>query len=346
MNIIGIDGSNIVLVLLVVLILLLLFKGISKVGDGTTRIVERLGKRHKILYPGINIIVPFLDTEKKITQPIETYVDNGATPYSLVRKNRDISMAEHRMDPPVLSLIAKDNNTINVNAVAYFRIVDPMRIVYDVDQFAETLKSLVETTLRQEVGKLDSDAVISSREQISSALRTSLQEASTNWGVSIIRVEIEDISFSADVQQQLAKAREQELIRRAQIVAAREEAEKEVIIAEGKRKAAELVAEGDKQATILRAQGAFEEAKLAAEASFLEEARKAEGEAQGYAAIVKALSGKGDAIVALEALKSQEKVAEALGQSDSSLIIPNEAAGLFGAFSSVIKALDASKAKK
>lgn len=338
-----ISGSNIVLILLVLLITLMLFKGIRKVSDGTTRIVERLGKRHKVLYPGINIIVPFIDTEKTISQPIETFLDNGEQQYSLVRKNRDISMAEHRMDPPLLSLIAKDNNTINVNAVAYFRIVDPMRIVYDVDQFSETLKSLVETTLRQEVGKLDSDEVISAREQIGAALRVSLQEASTNWGVSIIRVEIEDISFSGDVQQQLAKAREQELIRRAQIVAAREEADREVIIAEGKRKAAELVAEGEKKATILRAEGAFEEAKLAAEASFLEESRKAEGEAQGFAAIVKALSGKSDAVVALEALKSQEKVAEALGKSDSSLIIPNEAAGLFGAFSSVIKALDSSK---
>ena len=338
-----ISASNIFLILLLLFALLLIFKGIRKVSDGTTRIVERLGKRHRILYPGINVIIPFLDTEKTIPHPIETYLENGNQLYSLVRKKREISMAEHRMDPPELSLIAKDNNTINVNAVAYFRVIDPMRLVYDVDQFAQTLKSLVETTLRQEVGKLDSDAVISSREQISTSLRTVLQEASTTWGVSIIRVEIEDISFSEDVQQQLASARQQELIRRAQVIAAREEADKEVIIAEGKRKAAELVAEGEKQAIILKAQGEFEEAKLAAEARFLEESREAEGVAQGYAAIVKALAGKGEAIVALEALKSQEKVAESLGNSENSLIIPNETAGLFGAFSSVLKAWESTK---
>jgi len=331
------DGSTITLILLLILAFIIAGKAIIITPDGNARVIERLGKRNKVLYPGIGFIIPFLDKIKKQGFSIQTYLENGERKIPLNNKKGDISLAENRMDPPTLTLIAKDNSEVFVNSVAYFRINEPMKVVYDVSHFAETFKSMVETTLRQEVGKLDGDTLISSRERLSEALRNALQEASTNWGVTIMRVEIEEITFDPEIQRKLSEAREAELIRRAEVVAAQQQADKEVIIAEGKRKAAELEAEGERKAQILRAEGAFEEAKLLAESKFLEQSREQEGIAQGYAAIVKSLASKSDAIVALEALKSQEKVAEAIGKSNNSLIIPNEAAGLFGALASFNK---------
>jgi len=340
--------------LLFIFAIVSLNKALFVVPDGRSLIIERLGKRNKVLLPGVNVIIPFLDKPKKNNLNIETILENGGRREKLYDNKGFISMAEHRMDPPILNLIAKDNSEINVNAVAYFRVIEPFKIVYDIANFADSFVSLVETTLRQEVAKLDSDTIISSRDVIGERLRSSLQEAGSNWGISIIRVEIEEITFDDDVSEQLSEARKQELIRRAEVVLAQQQADKLVIDAEGQKKsalliaqgekeAAILVAEGEKQAQILRAQGSFEEQKLQAEAKYLLESKEQEGVAAGYSAIVKALSSKSDAIVQLEALKAQANVAKSLGQSQNSLIIPAEAAGLIGAISTLTKSLSVNK---
>ena len=120
------------------------------------------------------------------------------------------------------------------------------------------------------------------------------------------------------------------------------EAEKKakVLQAEGERQAEITRAEGEKQAQILRAEGLFEEQRLQAEAQFLLQSREQEGVAKGYSAIVEAISANSDAVIALEQVKAQIKVAESLGNSCNSLIIPAEAAGLFGAVSAAIKSFE------
>jgi regulator of protease activity HflC (stomatin/prohibitin superfamily) len=229
-----------------------------------------------------------------------------------------------------------------------------MKVVYDVAGLADTFISMVETTLRQEVGKLDGDTIVTSREFLSERLRNALQQASSNWGILIIRVEIEDINFDREVTDSLSKARQQELVRRAQLVAAQAAAEQEVLKAEAEKKAeilraeglklAEIAkAEGERQAQILRAQGKFEEEKLKAEGQFLLQSREQEGLAKGYAAVVASLEGNSQVVIALEALKAQAKVAESLGSSSNSLIVPSDTAGLLGAFGATLKALEFSK---
>ena len=349
MSPIDIDAKTITWILLCALLLLIFLKGVVTVGDGYTRVVERLGRRARILRPGINVIIPFLEKIKKDGFDIETTVENGAKNISLVvKKSGDISMREHRMDPATLKLLCRDNSEVHINPVAYFRIEDPMRTVYDVSDFKSTFKSMIETTLRQEIGKFDGDTIVTSREVLSENLRRVLQEAGSAWGIKILRVEIEDIGFDKEVTEKLSMARRQELIRRQDLVSARAKADKEILEAEadkkalilraeGEREAAIKKAEGEKQAQILKAQGDFEQQKLEAEAKFLLAAREQEGLAQGYAAIAQSLSANPQAVISLEALRAQQKIAESLGQSTNALIVPTETVGLFGAAAVAIK---------
>jgi regulator of protease activity HflC (stomatin/prohibitin superfamily) len=331
------DGQLATLVLVVVLLLLFIFTGIKRVDEGHAKIVERLGRRHKVIRPGINVIIPILDKIRTEGINLETTLEKKRIPLS---SKKGISIAEHRMDPPEQLLMAKDNSQVKVDSVVYFRIIDPIKIVYDVNDFAGSFESLIQTTLRQEVGKYDGDTIITSRETLSDALKTALLDASRAWGITVLRVEIENIGFDEKVDKALSEAREEELKRRADLVAEKAKAEQDILMAEAERKAEILKAEGVKQALILEAQGQFEKEKLEAEAAFLKASREQEGVAQGFAAISKAMKENPDAIVALEALKAQAKVAESLGKSDNAMIIPAETAGLFGAIGSIAKVLD------
>jgi regulator of protease activity HflC (stomatin/prohibitin superfamily) len=329
---------------------LLIFLGLQIVPDGHGRIVERLGRRHRVLMPGINIIIPVLDRIKKRGfDQLSVMVKGGAEPSNKLWNPRgDISLAEQRMDPKEERYLAKDNSEIWVDSVAYFRLDDPMKAVYDVAAFEATFVSLIETTLRQEVGRQDGDTIITSRDTMSENLRSALQEASTNWGIHVLRVEIENIRFNTEVARKLSEAREQELLRRAELVEKKAVAEQQILLAdaekksiilkaEGEREAAIKTAEGTKEAQILVAQGEFEKDKLEAEGQYLAKSREKEGEAKGFAAITAALEKDPNAIVALETLRAQERVAESLGQSNNTLIVPSETAGLFGAAASIAK---------
>lgn len=346
-----VDPQFLTILLLAFLFVLIIAFGIQKVPDGNARVVERLGRRHRTIGPGISFIIPFLDNIKKRGVLLETYLENGSRKLSLLDKNGNISIAENRMDPRELKLLGKDNSEIFIDSVAYFKISDPMKAVYDISSLSDSFLSLVETTLRQEVGKLDGDTVVTSRDVLSDRLRAALQAAATNWGVTVFRIEIENIRFDDEVSKKLSDARKEELVRRAEVVTAQAIADQKVIAAEAEKKARILKAEGEKQAEIakaegekeamiLKAQGQFEDQRLQAEAQFLLQSREQEGIAKGYAAIVEALSTNSDAVIALEQVKAQIKVAESLGNSGNALIIPAEAAGLFGAVSTAIKSFE------
>ena len=170
--------------------------------------------------------------------------------------------------------------------------------------FEESFETLIETTLRQEVGKYDGDSIVTSRDTLGDALKQGLMEAAKNWGIEVKRVEIEDLSFDEEVTRSLSDARQEELKRRAELVAKKADAEQLTLEAEAKRKAAILEAEGVAEAMRLKAQGDFDAKKLEAEANFccsLESKR----ERSGYAAIAKSLKENPEAIVALEGLKAR-----------------------------------------
>ena len=349
-NEIALNGQSITIILLTLLAIIFVMKGIQKVPDGRARVVERLGRRHKILKPGLGFIVPFLDKVKKDGLNIYTFRDGNTI--NLVEKQGNIIMAETRLDPPAKRMIAKDNSEVDVDIIGFFRIVEPAKTVYDVDNVYESLQSLMETTLRQEVGKLDSDTLIASRDILSETLRNNVTEACTSWGIQVSRIEIESIEFTSEIQEKLAEARREELIRRGQVIEAQAKRDMDVLEAEGEKKSrvlkAEgiresqiLEAEGKKQEEILIAQGQFEKAKLEAEGQFLRESREREGIAQGYEAINKALKQKPEAVIALEVIEAQKDVAKSIGESQNTLILPAETAGLFGAIGSITKGMSA-----
>jgi len=344
------SGQPVVIILLIILAIIFIIKGIQKVPDGRSRVVERLGRRHKILKPGLGFIVPFLDQVKKDGLNIFTFRDGKMI--NLVERKGDIVMSETRLDPPPKEMIAKDNSEVNVDIIGFFRITEPAKTVYDVDNVYESLQSLMETTLRQEVGKLDSDTLIASRDILSEKLRNNVTEAAISWGIQVTRIEIESIEFAGPIQEKLAEARREELIRRAQVIEAQAKRDMEVLVAEGEkasrvlkaegiRESQILEAEGKKQEEILIAQGEFEKAKLEAEGAFLRESREREGTAQGYDAINKALKEKPEAVIALETLDAQKNVAKSIGESQNALILPAETAGLFGAIGSITKGMSA-----
>ena len=334
------DSAFVLYGVMALLVLVLLLKGIKVVPEGRAKIVERLGRRNKTIYPGINIIIPFVDRVKLIKEGVTTKV--RGTSISLV-DNGAIILAEQRMDPVSKLLLAKDNSQINVDPIVYFRVTDPARLVYDVQDFEEAFETLIETTLRQEVGKYDGDSIVTSRDTLGDALKQGIMEAAKTWGIEVKRVEIEDLSFDEEVTRSLSDARQEELKRRAELVAKKADAEQLTLEAEAKRKAAILEAEGVAEAMRLKAQGEFDAKKLEAEANFLLQSREQEGIAQGYAAIAKSLKENPEAIVALEGLKAQAKIAESIGQSQNALIVPSETAGLFGAVASLAKGYEAIK---
>ena len=336
-NVIG-TGSVIFILAIIILAVIFAFMGIKKVNESRVMIVERLGKYHKQLSPGINFIIPGLD---KIKTNINLYTTNvkydkehteeitdaGERDVSRTRiyeqvnlaPNGQINMAEHVLDPPELDAITSDNAIVHPDLIMYFLIVEPQKAVYNVANLNNSMMELLNTLLRQEVGKLDSDAILTSRETIGIACKEYLEKACEPWGVRVTRVEIQAIEFSRDVQKKLTEAREAELTRRAQIVEAKEKRDKEILEAEGSKQAqilkAEgikasdvLKAEGEKKQQVLVAEGKFEKDKLEAEGKFLLSSREEEGKAKGVAAMAAALQKNPEGIVALKALEAQMTV--------------------------------------
>ena len=306
-----------------VVVLYVVIKGFTVVDEATIKIVERLGKYNRVLTPGVNFLLPFIESIKKPYINTFDTVDGQTEMRALVHRGA-IPTYEIMLDPPEIDAISRDNAVIYPDSILYFRIIDPVKAVYEIEDLGMALYKLLETTLRQSIGTMDSDEIIKGREKIGASVKSALEEASAAWGTQITRVEIEEIRFNKEVTQALSDQRAAELKGRAQVI----EAERE------------------KEAVILAAEAKFEEERLAAEADFLAESRGLEGQAKGAAAIAKALEKAPDAYVALQALEAQKDVADAIGKSENSLIIPQETAGLAGAIKSIEKILDLHVKKK
>jgi len=303
--------------------LLVVWLSVVRVSEGTVKLVERFGRYHRTLHPGINFVVPGLDMIKR-NFSLYTVVRSGADKKYLVSPDGSIGTAEEMLDPPEFHAIAKDNSVVTPDLICCFRLVEPHKAVYRIGNLCEAMLQLLETTLRQEIGKLDSDALIVSRDSVGTNIQRHLEQASEAWGAKILRVEIQEIRFSTDVQQNLSKAREAELSRRAVVVTAAQDRDTEILLAEGK-----------KQAAVLIAQGEYEAAKLRAEGDYLLASRRLQGEAEGTKALAEALRHNPEVMVAIKALEAQKCVAESLGKSSNTLIIPAEMAGLLGAIGAV-----------
>ena len=296
------------LIILLVIIVIIAFNTIKIVKQAEVYVIERLGRYHKIADAGLTIIIPFIDHVRSV-----------------------VSLKQQTMDIPPQGVITKDNVTITIDTVVFYKITDPAKAVYEIQSLKRGIEYLAITTIRDIVGKMDLDATFSSRDTINDELRLILDEATDQWGCKIDRVEIKDITPPADIRDAMEKQMNAERNKRALILQAQGERESAILQAEGKKEAAILQAEADKEAQIRRAAGEAEAIKKVAEA-------KAQEVALVYAAMKEA--NPNEKIVQLKSLEALKEVAN--GDANK-IFIPFEATAALGSLGAVKEVLKESK---
>jgi len=236
---------------------------------------------------------------------------------------RTVDMREQVMDVPPQEVITKDNASVTVDAVIYFQVTDPFKVVYNVANFALAAIKLAQTNLRNIVGEMELDQTLTSRERINGQLRQVLDEATDKWGVKVVRVEIQKIEPPADITQSMSRQMKAEREKRAAILEAEGLKQSAILKAEGAKEAVVLAADGDKQSQILRAEGEAEAMKRIADA------KKYETE------VVFDAIHKGNPTADLIAIKYLESLAHMADGQATKIIVPVESAGLVGAVSGV-----------
>ncbi|RLU01558.1 SPFH domain-containing protein [Ketobacter sp.] len=205
---------------LFVLVLVTLAKGVRLVPQGYKWVVQRLGKYHSTLAPGLNIIIPFIDS----------------VAYKVTTK--DIVL-----DIPSQEVITRDNAVIIANAVAYINIISPEKAVYGVEDYRIAIQTLVQTTLRSIIGEMDLDDALSSRDKIKAHLKNSISDDISDWGITLKTVEIQDINPSGTMQSAMEEQAAAERARRATVTRADGDKQAAILEAEGRLEASRRDAE-------------------------------------------------------------------------------------------------------
>lgn len=227
--------SLIPVVAIVILVIVTIALGVRTVPQGRKDVVQRLGKYHKTLTPGLNFIIPYVDT----------------VAYKVTTK--DIVL-----DIPSQDVITQDNAVIIANAVAYINIVSPEKAVYGVENYIIAIQNLIQTSLRSIVGEMSLDDALSSRDQIKAKLKMSISDDISDWGIVLKTVEIQDINPSPTMQKAMEEQAAAERQRRAAVTKAEGEKQAAVLEAEGRLEASKR----DAEATIVLADASARAIKL------------------------------------------------------------------------------------
>jgi len=217
----------IVVAVFVILVLITITLGVRIVPQGTKHVVQRLGKYHKTLGPGLNIIFPYLD---RVAYKVTT---------------KDIVL-----DIPSQDVITRDNAVIIANAVAYINIISPEKSVYGVEDYRIAIQTLVQTSLRSIIGEMDLDDALSSRDQIKAKLKNSISDDIADWGITLKTVEIQDINPSQTMQKAMEEQAAAERQRRATVTSAEGEKSAAILQADGRLEASKR----DAQAQVVLAE--------------------------------------------------------------------------------------------
>jgi len=297
------------IVALVILFVAIVFvvQSVKVVPQQNAWVVERLGKYHGTLTPGLNILVPFVDR--------------------LAYKH---SLKEIPLDVPSQVCITRDNTQLTVDGILYFQVTDAMRASYGSSNYIIAITQLAQTTLRSVIGRMELDRTFEERDVINSSVVQALDEAALNWGVKVLRYEIKDLTPPAEILRSMQAQITAEREKRALIAASEGRRQEQINIATGEREAAIARSEGEKQAEINKAQGEAAAILAVAEAS-----------ADAIRQIASAIQqpGGGDAVQ----LKVAEKAVEAfsqLAQKNNTMIVPanmSEVSGLIGTAMALIK---------
>jgi regulator of protease activity HflC (stomatin/prohibitin superfamily) len=313
-----IDSGTIVALALAGFIFLLVIRGIRIVPQAQVMLIERLGRFHRVAESGLNFVVPILDA-------VRPFKGDGGY-------RRSIDLREQVMDFPPQPVITRDNVTMRVDSVIYFRIIEPRRAMYEIEDLPTAIRQLAVTNLRNIMGELDLDQTLTSRDVVNGRLQRTLDEATDVWGVKITRVELKNINPPEEIENAMSRQMKAERERRAAVTEAEGRRTAQILGAEGERDAAIAEAEGRRQAAILDAHGQAEAiiavAKARAEAVRLEFASIHEGRATPE-------------VISLRYVEALKHIAEGPG---SKVFLPYEASALVAGIGSVVEAVQGTRA--
>ncbi|WP_372763253.1 SPFH domain-containing protein [Pseudoalteromonas sp.] len=270
---------------LLIFVLVLLKSSIKFVPQNRAWLIERFGKYQSTKEAGLNFIIPFID-----------------------RIAADRSLKEQAQDVPSQSAITKDNISLTVDGVLYFRVLDPYKATYGVDDYIFAVTQLSQTTMRSELGKMELDKTFEERDVLNTNIVTSINQAAEPWGIQVLRYEIKDIVPPQSVMEAMEAQMKAERVKRAQILESEGDRQANINVAEGRKQAQVLGAEGEKAEQILRAEGEAKAiiAVAEAQAEALRKVGEAADTAQGQKAIQLDLASK--AIAAKEAIAKESSV--------------------------------------
>ena len=306
------------LILILIIVVIILLSWLVIVPQGSAFVVERLGKYKATWDAGVHFKIPLID-----------------------RIARKVLIKEQVADFAPQPVITKDNVTMMIDSVVYFKVLEPKLYAYGVENPIMAMENLTATTLRNIIGDLELDATLTSRENINSQMLATIDAATDPWGIKVTRVELKNIQPPAAIREAMEKQMKAEREKRAAILNAEGEKQAMILQAEGRKESMVLDAEAEKQATILRAEGMKEEERLKAEGHALAIKDVETAKSEGLIALRDA--GADEAVIKLKALEAFAKAAD--GQA-TKIIIPSEIASLAGLAEGVTQAVkDAPKDK-
>ncbi|HEX6658798.1 MAG TPA: SPFH domain-containing protein [Ilumatobacter sp.] len=273
-------------------------------------LVERLGRYKATKDPGLNLIVPFIETM------------------------RLVDMREQVVDVPPQEVITSDNVVVSVDAVVYYEATDPQRLVYNVADFFTALTKLAQTNLRNLIGDLELDKALTSRDTINTQLREVLDDATDKWGVKVVRVEIQRIDPPPDIVSAMHAQMRAERDRRATVTTAAGYREAAIARADGEQQSAVLAAEGRKQAAILDAEGEARAIELRAQADRTRLTMIGQGEGDAANARLSGIkSAEADqTVLTIEYLQALTRIGD--GRA-TKLVIPADFSALLGTVAAI-----------
>lgn len=301
----------IVTAVILLVILILVLSSIRIVNTGSVCVVERFGQFHKVLEPGWHFMIPFVD---------------------FVRKR--ISTKQQILDVPPQSVITKDNVKISVDNVIFYKVLSARDAVYNIEDYRSGIVYSATTNMRNIIGNMTLDEVLSGRDRINSDLLTIIDDVTDAYGIKILSIEIKNIVPPNEIQEAMEKQMKAERDKRATILVAEGQRQSQIEKAEGEKRAKILAAEADKEANIRRAEGLKESQLLEAEgkAKAIEEISIAEAEAirKVNSAIIE--SGTNETVIALKQVEALKEMA--MGPANK-LILPNETLSSLGSIAAI-----------
>lgn len=309
----SLSGGLVVAIVLIVIALIFAFKSINVIPQQTAWVIERLGKFHKVLNPGLNFIIPFID--------------------KVAYKH---SLKEIPLDTPSQVCITRDNTQLSVDGILYFQVTDPKLASYGTSNYIIAVTQLAQTTLRSVIGKMVLDETFEERDLINNQVVSAIDEAALNWGVKVLRYEIKDLTPPAVILQAMQRQITAEREKRAVISESEGKKQEQINLATGAREAAIAKSEGEKQSEINVAEGKAQATIAIANAT-----------AQAISLIAKASEEQGgNTAINLKVAEQYIDAFSNLAKTNNTLIVPSNLSDVSGMVGSIMKIVQSTKTAK